>query len=68
MLLNETDINSQNHWSDSFDFSIWASLWALEIFEWHLLLFAVIGMYQGIEIGHPGAKLQRSEMFSWSRI
>jgi hypothetical protein len=53
MLLNETT-GKQEHWSDDYSFSLRTSIWALEACEWHCLLFAIIGMYQGIEIGHPG--------------
>ena len=56
MLSNET-VSNLEHWSDDFSLCLRVSLWALEICEWHLLLFAVIGMYQGIEIGHPGNPL-----------
>jgi hypothetical protein len=57
MLFSNNTGNSEEHWSDDFSFSVRTSIWTLEVCEWHFLLFAIIGMYQGIEIGHPGNQL-----------
>jgi hypothetical protein len=41
------------HWSDEFGSTVRASIFIIEFLEWICLLTGVIGMYQGIEIGHP---------------
>ena len=42
-----------NHWSDSFHFSEKCTMITLEVIEWPLLVLCLIGMNNGIEIGHP---------------
>jgi hypothetical protein len=42
------------HWSDQFGIGIRASIGGIEICEWNFLLMAIVGMHQGVEIGHPG--------------
>ena len=42
-----------NHWSDSFHFSEKCTMITLEVIEWPLLVLGLIGMNNGIEIGHP---------------
>ena len=42
-----------NHWSDEYGSAVRASIFIIEFLEWIFLLNGVIGMYLGIEIGHP---------------
>ena len=42
-----------NHWSDEYSNAVRASIFIIEFVEWIFLLISVIGMYLGIEIGHP---------------
>ena len=64
-MLNETQLNNMtesesgesyatvNHWSDEYGSAVRASIFIIEFLEWIFLLNGVIGMYLGIEIGHP---------------
>ena len=54
VLGNESDTHLvANHWSDEFGSGVRASIFFIELLEWIFLLIGVIGMYLGIEIGHP---------------
>ena len=46
--------HSEIHWSEIFSKMDRISFVACEIVEWNFLLLALIGMYKGVEIGHPG--------------
>jgi hypothetical protein len=65
---NITNINDTfAHWSDEFGIGIRASIGGIEICEWNFLLMTIIGMHQGVEIGHPGMtkKIFISNLLSW---
>ena len=66
-MLNETEFNNLieiesesyatvSHWSDEYGSAVRASIFIIELLEWIFLLICVIGMYIGIEIGHPSKK------------
>ena len=51
---SESESNATaNHWSDEYSSAVRASIFIIEFLEWIFLLIGVIGMYLGIEIGHP---------------
>ena len=67
-MLNETELKNLieiesesyatvNHWSDEYGGAVRASIFIIELLEWIFLLIGVIGMYLGIEIGHPSKKI-----------
>ena len=67
-MLNETEFNNLieiesesyatvSHWSDEYGDAVRASIFIIELLEWIFLLIGVIGMYIGIEIGHPSKKI-----------
>jgi hypothetical protein len=43
-----------HHWTDEFGANLKIFFLVLEVLEWIIQLVALIGMYVGIEIGHPG--------------
>ena len=43
-----------HHWTDEFGANLKVFFLVLEVLEWVIQLVALIGMYVGIEIGHPG--------------
>ena len=52
--------HSEIHWSENFSKMDRISFVACEIVEWNFLLLALIGMYKGVEIGHPGLNWNKS--------
>jgi hypothetical protein len=62
-MTNITNLNDTfAHWTDEFGIHVRRSICAIEICEWNFLLTAIIGMYKGVEIGHPG--LTKKDLFS----
>jgi hypothetical protein len=41
------------HWSDDYSYGFQSLIFSMETIEWFVLLFAILGIYYGIEIGHP---------------
>ena len=50
---DESYTTVNHHWSDEYGSAVRASIFIIEFLEWIFLLIGVIGMYLGIEIGHP---------------
>ena len=53
----------EKHWSEEFSYSFQIFLISMEIIEWPILLISMIGMYYGIEIGHPVYSILFANLF-----